>query len=141
MSRNQRLGLIAAAVVVLVVALVLIKHGEQEDYAPSKAKTTQPETQTAEGKTGPRPVPVVDMRDGKPAGGSKTFAFRSGDSARIDVRSNQPAEIHLHGYDIEKSVQPGRTTTVRFKADIDGIFELEDHDSDQELARIRVNPR
>jgi len=141
MSRNQRLGLIAAAVVVLVVAFVLIRPGEQEDPAPPKFKTTQPETQTAEAKPGPPPVPVVDMRDGKPAGGAKTFEFRPGDSARIDVRSNQPAEIHLHGYDIEKSVQPGRTTTVRFKADIDGIFELEDHDSDQELARIRVNPR
>ena len=51
------------------------------------------------------------------------------------MTSNKPSEVHLHGYDIEKEVQPGKTTTIRFKADIEGVFALEDHDSDARLAK------
>ena len=139
MSRNQRLGLIAMTVVVLVVAFVLLRPDEQsEEPPPQRATTTQTGTQTAEAK--PQPA-TVDVRDGKPAGGVKTLQFSSGESARIDLTSNRPGEIHLHGYDLEKTLQPGKTTVVRFKADIEGIFELEDHDSGQELARVQVSPR
>ena len=83
----------------------------------------------------------MEIRNGKPAGGKKTISFTSGENARIDVTSNKPAEVHLHGYDIEKAVQPGKTTTIRFKADIEGVFELEDHDSDAQLASVEVKPK
>ena len=142
MSRNQRLGVIVGAIVVLVVAFVLIRPTDDKKEpapAPEQAKKTTPtKTQTAEAK--PKP-PTVTIRDGKPAGGVKTIEFGSGSSARIDVTTNKPAEIHLHGYDIEKPVQPGKTTVLRFKADIEGIFELEDHDSKAELAKVKVSPQ
>jgi FtsP/CotA-like multicopper oxidase with cupredoxin domain len=141
MSRNQRLGVIVGAIVVLVVAFVLIRPTDDKEEpapAPEQTKTSPTKTQTAEAK--PKP-PTVTIRDGKPAGGVKTIEFGSGSSARIDVTTDKPAEIHLHGYDIEKPVQPGKTTMVRFKADIEGIFELEDHDSTAELAKVKVSPQ
>ena len=144
MSRNQRVGLIVGAVVVLVAAFLLIRPTDKDEN-PEPASAPQPRTtapdRTAEAKPAKPPSPTVSIRDGKPAGGVKTIEFSSGDSARINVTSNQPAEIHLHGYDIEKAVQPGKTTVVRFKADIDGIFEFEDHDSGAELAKVKVNPQ
>ena len=142
MSRNQRLGLIVLTLVVLIVAFLLLRPDEQsEEPSPQRATTqteTQTKTQTAEAK--PQPASVT-VRDGRPAGGVKTLGFSSGESAHIDLTSNRPGEIHLHGYDIEKRLQPGKTTVVRFKADIEGIFELEDHDSGQELAKVKVSPR
>ncbi len=145
MSRTARLALIAGTVAVLVVAFVIINPtGDSEDPPPPPQRATtqqQTTTQTAEAKPKPPPVPTVKIRDGKPAGGKKTISFASGENARIDVTSNKPAEIHLHGYDIEKPVQPGKTTSVRFKADIEGVFEFEDHDSGQQLASVEVKPQ
>lgn len=146
MSRNQRLGLIALTVVVLVVAFVLIRPTDDSDDQPDKAAktettTTQGKTQTAEAKPKPPEVPTVEVRNGKPVGGKKTLSFVSGQNARIDVTSNKPSEVHLHGYDVEKEVQPGKTTTIRFRADIEGAFELEDHDTDVLLATVEVKPK
>jgi hypothetical protein len=142
MSRNQRLGVIVGAIVVVVVAFVLIRPTDERKepaLAPKQAKDTTPtETQTAEAK--PKP-PTVSIRGGKPAGGVKTIEFSSGSSARIDITTDKPAEVHLHGYDIEKPVQPGKTTVLRFKAKIEGIFTLEDHDSEAELAKVKVSPQ
>ena len=142
MSRNQRLGVIVGAIVVVVVAFVLIRPTDEKKEpapAPEQATETTPtKTQTAEAK--PKP-PTVSIRDGKPAGGVKTIEFGSGSSARIDVKTNKPAEIHLHGYDIEKPVQPGKTTVLRFEAKIEGIVTLEDHDSKAELAKVKVSPQ
>ena len=146
MSRNQRLGLIAGTIVVLVVAFVLIKPTDDSKDSPKKAATTettttQAKTQTAEAKPKPPEVPTVEIRNGKPVGGKKTISFTSGENARIDVTSNKPSEVHLHGYDVEKEVQPGKATTIRFKADIEGAFELEDHDTDVLLASVEVKPK
>ena len=142
MSRNQRLGVIVGAIVVVVVAFLLIRPTDDKKEpapAPKQSKETTPtKTQTAEAK--PKP-PAVRIRDGKPADGVKTFEFGSGSTARIDVTTNKPAEIHLHGYDIERPVQPGKTTVLRFKAKIEGIFTLEDHDSEAELAKVKVSPQ
>ena len=145
MSRAQRLGLIAGTIVVLVVAFVIINPtGDSEDPPPPQRATTQQtttQTQTAEAKPKPTPVPTVAIRDGKPAGGKKTISFSSGENAQINVTSNKPSEIHLHGYDIEKEVQPGKTTAVKFKANIEGVFEFEDHDSGEQLASVEVKPQ
>ena len=145
MSRNQRLGLIAGTIVVLVVAFVLIKPTDDSKDSPKKAATpetttTPAKTQTAEAKPKPPEVPTVEVRNGKPAGGKKTISFTSGENARIDVTSNKPSEVHLHGYDVEKDVGPGVKARFREKADIEGIYELELHDSGAVLAKVTVEP-
>ena len=38
-----------------------------------------------------------------------------------------PDDIHLHGYDIEKKVAPGQPARFRFKANLEGEFEIESH--------------
>jgi hypothetical protein len=43
------------------------------------------------------------------------------------VSADAEDDIHLHGYDIEKTVQPGKPATFKFTADIEGIFEIESH--------------
>ena len=39
-----------------------------------------------------------------------------------------------------KDVGPGKTAKFRFKANLEGIYELELHDSGAQLAEVRVDP-
>ena len=66
---------------------------------------------------------------------------REGDSVTLQVSSDKPMELHLHGYDVEGEVGPGQKTSFRFEADLTGRFEIEDHASEQELGVLQVRPR
>jgi hypothetical protein len=48
--------------------------------------------------------------------------------------------VHVHGYDLMKDVTPGKPVKFRFKANIDGQFEIELEDRALEIATLRVNP-
>jgi hypothetical protein len=144
MSKNQRLALIASTLVVAVVAFLIFRPtGSDEPAKKSQptAKTSQGgKTQTEEANPGPT-VDKLAVRNGQPVGGKKTFKFTKDENARIDVTSDKAGEVHLHGYDIEKEVNPGKTTKFQFKADIEGVFDLEDHASDAKLANVEVGPK
>jgi heme/copper-type cytochrome/quinol oxidase subunit 2 len=64
-----------------------------------------------------------------------------GDRVRLRVTSDEQMEIHLHGYDIEREITPGETATLSFEADLTGRFEIEDHESEEVLGVIIVQPR
>jgi hypothetical protein len=57
------------------------------------------------------------------------------------VTSDEQMEIHLHGYDIEREVAPGGPATLSFEADLTGRFEIEDHESEEVLGVLIVQPR
>ena len=64
---------------------------------------------------------------------------------RLVVSSDGSDEIHLHGYDITRNAAPGKPARFRFKADIEGVFEIESHtaeDAGREplIARLVVEP-
>jgi hypothetical protein len=144
MSKYQRLALVALAVVLAVAAFAVLRPTDDEQperaSTPAPAETGPARTQREEAK--PRPeVTKIRLRGGKPVGGPRTISLRSGQTGRIDISSDVPGEVHLHGFDIEKQVAPGRPARLRFKADIDGVFELEDHQSGEQIASVEVSPR
>jgi heme/copper-type cytochrome/quinol oxidase subunit 2 len=63
------------------------------------------------------------------------------DSVTILVSSDMPMKLHLHGYDVEQEVRPGQKASLRFRADLTGRFEIEDHESERELGVLQVHPR
>jgi hypothetical protein len=161
MSRNQRIGLVAVALVVAVVAFVLARPGDDDDEGSQQAAQTAPartETGTADGaaeaetqtETEPPPPPKPEinrmrLRGGSVVGGVKRVQAAKGDTVRIVVASDAPDEIHLHGYDIYENAAPGRPARFVFRADIEGIFEIESHvaeDAGREplIARLVVEP-
>lgn len=140
MSRNQRIGLLVAAAVVVVVAIVVaVASGgdDDSDSADTTAQTTQTtaetdttETSTEEPHETTPPEPKVDrieIRGGEPVGGVQDIKVKKGDQVTIVVSADAEDDIHLHGYDIEKPVEPGKPATFKFTADIEGIFEIESH--------------
>jgi FtsP/CotA-like multicopper oxidase with cupredoxin domain len=143
MSRNQRIGLLLAALAVAVVAIaVAVASGGEDDEGDQATRTTQATTETQpETETGtetteqphetvpPEPADVTRIRieAGQVVGGPADIKVTKGDTVRIVVSADAPDDIHLHGYDIEKPAEPGQPARFKFKANIEGIFELESH--------------
>jgi hypothetical protein len=67
-------------------------------------------------------------------------AVESGDTVRLAFRSDAAGEVHIHGYDRYVDLRAGRTVRSRFPAELEGIFEVEDHRSGALLATLRVEP-
>jgi plastocyanin len=139
MTRNQRIGLIVAAVVVAVVAFVIAGSAGDDDSGGQTTQTTEttsrPQSETGTDtteqphETVPAEPPVTRIRieGGQVAGGPADIQVTKGDMVRIVVSSDAHDDIHLHGYDIEKPVEPGKPARFNFTADIEGIFEIESH--------------
>ena len=151
MTRNQRIGLLLAALAVAVVAIVVaVASGgsDSKDQAANTTQTTNGQTTTGQagGGTPAQPKPFkIDIKGGKPVGGVADIKVKKGDKVEIVVSADAHDDIHLHGYDIEKPVEPGKPATFRFTADIEGIFEIESHvaeDAGREplMGKLTVEP-
>jgi len=145
MSRNQRIGLIVAAVLVAVLAFVIASPGDDDegDQAAQTTTTPQAETETETSPTetesspteteaeAPAPTKAVvtgiEIRAGEVVGGPAEIRVTHGDRVLLTVTSDAPDDIHLHGYDIEKKVAPGQPAKFRFIAELEGEFEIESH--------------
>jgi FtsP/CotA-like multicopper oxidase with cupredoxin domain len=147
-DRRQRLALLGvAAVIAAVVVVIAVASGGGDDksgatsattQATQPGDTTQQQQETTTTTETPQPVvEKIEIKGGQPAGGLKKISVKKGEQVEIDVTSDAAGEAHLHGYDIEKKLQPGKTAKFRFKADIEGVFELELHPSTQ-LAKVTV---
>jgi hypothetical protein len=77
-------------------------------------------------------------------GGAMTLeeiAVSEGDRVTLRLTSEEPVEVHLHGYDLEKEVAPGEKATLSFEASLSGRFEIEDYESETTLGVLLVQPR
>ena len=154
-TRNQRIGLVVAAIVVAVLGFVVAspggedESGGQADPATTERAATGEETEPAETEPAEPPKPEVTrirIRGGQVVGGPPEVSVRNGDVVRIVVEADAPDDIHLHGYDIEKPAAPGEPARFRVNATIEGSFEMESHVAedagrDPVIARLNVEPR
>ena len=147
MDSRQRIALIVAAAVVAVVAFVVLKPSDDEDSSGDRPSTTAPAPSGGpSGTTGAKPpeskpaVTTIEVKGGRPAGGIEKLEVDRGDEVRFRVESDEEHEIHLHGYDVSKDVAPGRPAVYDFKAEDDGIFEVEVEDTKTQIAELTVNP-
>jgi heme/copper-type cytochrome/quinol oxidase subunit 2 len=63
---------------------------------------------------------------------------KKGDHVEITVTSDRADEVHVHGYDIEREVSAGQSTTIEFTANQTGVFEVETHESNLLLLQLEV---
>jgi len=56
----------------------------------------------------------------------------------LTISSDVAEEVHVHGYDIARALEAGVGTTLRFTADIPGVFEVELEHSGQPLFELTV---
>ena len=152
MSRTQRIVLLGLAAVVVVLAIVILPGGDdekassqpvaqtttqEESAATPSAPTTPAETATSP-DTAPEPEPKPPLLT---AGDERELEFKKGDTVRFRARHSAAEEVHVHGYDVTKDLQPGKTETISFEADIEGIFEIELEHSGTPIGTLKVEPR
>jgi hypothetical protein len=92
----------------------------------------------------------LKIEKGRVAKNMRTIRVRQGDAVTLRWSSDRSIVLHLHGYDIEKTVVPGAVTEMAFVARATGRFSVEEHKTDAKgghshgeaaLVRIDVLPR
>ena len=129
---KRALALLLAVFVVAGIAAC----GSDDDTTTAATATKESPTKGDEKPT----VPTIVVRNGEPVGGVEELEYDAGDQIRFRVSSNRADEVHVHGYDVEEEIPAGGTATLSFPADIEGIFEVELHGSEAQIAELRVNP-
>jgi hypothetical protein len=125
MSRNARIALVVGGVAVIVVALVIVlaTSGGSDNKTSDKVDTT------------------IVVSKGQPEGGLKHLTVKKGGQVNLNVKSDITDEVHVHGYDIEKPVKAGGTVNFNFKANQDGVYEVEVHKpAPNQIAELEVQP-
>jgi FtsP/CotA-like multicopper oxidase with cupredoxin domain len=147
MSRNQRLTFLGIAAAIAVVAIIVLTvGGGSDDSTTTSAEQTATPTaeQTQEAGETPTPTPTPTPKPQPPllqAGKVTKLRFTEGETVRFRVRHETAEEVHIHGYDIKKDLQPNETVTVSFPASIPGIFEIELEGSAEQIGELRVDPK
>jgi hypothetical protein len=150
-DRRHVLPVLLAAAAVAIGGFFLLRPSDDDGAgaAPAAApvtQTTAPEATATTEREAPVARPAVPkatqirIRDGEPAGGVAEIEVDRGQTIRMDISADAPDEVHVHGFDIMRPVAPGAPAKLRFKADIEGRFDVESHITYTQLARITVNP-
>ena len=69
---------------------------------------------------------AIAIKQGKVAG-AKSARVTQGDTVILRWTSDQPMELHLHGYDVEATVAPGKPAEMKLDARATGRFPVEVH--------------
>jgi hypothetical protein len=115
----------------LVLALVLPLAG-CAGKAPAATGSSGTASSTAAQKI------VVTITHGKASGDTGRIPVKLNSHVAIQVTSDTADEVHLHGYDIEKELVPGKPSTISFVADQTGIFEVELHKANVVILHLQV---
>jgi hypothetical protein len=85
------------------------------------------------------------IRGGELPKASQLLTVRQGDEVTLRWTTDAPLTIHLHGYDIEKTLFPDRPAAMHFSARAAGRFPIEIHPQgrgrERTLGYLEVHPR
>ena len=142
-------GFLAIAVVIAVVAVILLSSsgGDEEPAGTNAGATATPAATDDGGARGDRDRdarrrrrPRSRSRRCSTPGKVTKIRFEQGETVRFRVRADVTDEIHVHGYDLMKDIEPGKTIEFSFPAEITGIFEIELEGAGEQIGQLRVDP-
>jgi hypothetical protein len=114
--------------------------GSVTETAPSTTTSTTSTDTSATTPAAQATVIPIRVVNGVPQDGIQRPTVKQGDQVVLVVRTDSGEAVHLHGYNIEKDVVPGKPLRIPFTANIAGRFEVELHPTDTLLAVIEVEP-
>lgn len=84
----------------------------------------------------------VQIANGRVADDLKTIRVRRNDNVEINFTADRRTVLHLHGYDIERTVDAGKPQTMSFTARATGRFPVETHGGRHSvILHVEVHPR
>ena len=112
--------------------------GQPTTSAAAPATSAPEDTATPPPSGEPVKTIRVSVRDGKASPPPDRVAVPAGQRVKIVVTSDVADEVHLHGYDKEVELRPGKPGSVEFTADQPGLYEVETHESGTLLFQLLV---
>lgn len=73
-------------------------------------------------------------------GKTRTIEVDKGDTVYLRARSPEADELHIHGYDKTVPLPAGKLVRYKFRANLDGVYEIELHHNGGQVATLKVNP-
>lgn len=132
---------IIAGAAAAAVTLAAAGCGEPAPAGPSAAPGSAAPSASvpSASASGPRVVRVaVTVAGGKARTAHRRVKVPRGAIVEITVTGDTADEFHLHGYDRELAITPGRPATLRFTAGTPGVFEAELHHSGARVLELQV---
>jgi hypothetical protein len=81
----------------------------------------------------------VTVANGKVNPSGTSIKVKAGQTVLVTAVSDAADEVHIHGYDKELPLTPGKPASVKFTADMKGTFEIETHESGKLVAKLVVS--
>jgi plastocyanin len=81
----------------------------------------------------------VTVANGKVNPSGATIKVKAGQTVLVTAVSDANDEVHIHGYDKELPLTPGKPASVKFTANMKGTFEIETHESGKLVAKLVVS--
>ena len=128
MSRARIRDTVLAAIILiaLVVLFFFLRPGSPAPESGDLEEETQEE------------VVVVEINEETMS--PPQLTVYEGDQVKLQITSDGPIELHLHGYDLTEEVEPGETADLSFEATDTGRFGIEDHNTDAVIGVLLVQP-
>jgi plastocyanin len=112
---------------------------ETPSGTPSTPKSNTP-SNTADPSGDQADVMVnVTVANGKVNPSGSSIKVKAGQTVLITAVSDAADELHIHGYDKELELAPGKPASVKFTANMKGTFEVETHESGKLVAKLVVS--
>jgi hypothetical protein len=80
----------------------------------------------------------VTVSGGQASGDTGRVQVPQGEHVSLVITSDVADEVHVHGYDLEEELEPGKPTNLTFDATVPGVFEVELHETGTLLLTLQV---
>ncbi len=107
---------------------------------PASTPDTKSPSNTADPSGEQADVTVnVTVANGKVNPSGSSIKVKAGQTVLITAISDAEDQLHIHGYDKEIELKPGKPASVKFTANMKGTFEVETHESGKLVAKLVVS--
>jgi ABC-type glycerol-3-phosphate transport system substrate-binding protein len=106
---------------------------------PGKPNTSSPSNTTDPSGEQADVTINVTVANGKVNPSGTSIKVKAGQTVLVTAVSDAADEVHIHGYDKELPLTPGKPASVKFTADMKGTFEIETHESGKLVAKLVVS--
>ncbi|MDH4394151.1 MAG: hypothetical protein QE278_00600 [Limnobacter sp.] len=134
---NKRaLVYLGAASAVLACAFLYVQF-KTEAAVQGTTSTSKPATVQ---DTSAAAVAQIRIQGGKLQTAPLRLKVQAGETARLQVLSDETDELHVHGIDQKFVIFAGQLTTIEIPTRRTGSFELETHDRPMTIGVLEVHP-
>jgi plastocyanin len=144
LSRGTALALLPSLCMLALAGCGNSSAGSGSSTSTAPTTVTSP-TSTATGPQTSTPSNTADVTinvtvaNGKVNPSGASINVKAGQTVLITAVSDAADEVHVHGYDKQLPLTPGKPASVKFVANMKGTFEIETHESNKLVAKLVVS--